>query len=124
MLAKIFEAPPLTPPELYVYILKTESGLIKIGQTPDVAKKIKSISKQSKNGYKVVDLYYSAPTYLKTLKKILYENFSDYRIQKTDWLEGINFAEVCDKLKSIMHSETYEVSNNILKHLYDKKEIL
>lgn len=96
-----------------IYILENDAGLIKIGITTNFENRKRSLSGSNGGGHKIVREYVSANTYLYTLERIMHNIFQDYRIEGSEWFEGVTFEEVVSKLVELMSSEEYFKCNKI-----------
>lgn len=107
------QLPVLTNSETYIYILKNDANLIKIGQSKNPLQRINSLSGSNSQGHKITKVYVSEPTYLSNMEKVMHQVFRKNRIPNTEWFEGLSFVEVCMELNEQMNNETYYKLNSL-----------
>ena len=115
MTSNIQQFKPLQKPQVYIYILINESGLIKIGKTSNIKQRIQSLSGSNGRGDQIVDAYCSGPTYLYTLEKIMHSIYKENRIIGTEWFKDLDYDVVCNQLNLLIESDSYKKCNEIRK---------
>ena len=110
----------LEPPFLYVYIMNTESGKIKIGKTTNIARRYQSLSGSNSQGNPITSVYCSKATSLYTIERILHNKFDRYRLTDTEWFVDKNdlskqslFNRACNELENLFASKGYDSANEL-----------
>lgn len=117
----------LSPPMLYIYIMNTESGKIKIGKTTNIARRYQSLSGSNSQGNPITSVYCSKATSLYTIERILHDRFNKYRLTDTEWFFDKDdetrdrlFNRACNELENLFASKGYNLSNDLrIKAFYE-----
>lgn len=112
--------------EYYIYVmLNSPANNIKIGKTTNIIQRLQSLSGSNGGGNKIIKLYLSPATYVKSMEHALHEHYYNYRIQGTEWFSGkeLDFEEVSAYIDSLFETKGYKKCNEIRKELAEKEII-
>ena len=119
------EVPVLDNGEIYIYVmLNYPQGNIKIGQTTNIVQRLQSLSGSNNGGNRIVKLYLSPSTYVKSTEKAFHNHYDRYRIPNTEWFDGnkLNFEDVVNFIDKQFQMKSYETCNKLRKELYEKEQ--
>lgn len=119
------DVPVLNDGQFYIYVmLNHPQGNIKIGKTTNIQQRLQSLSGSNGGGSKIVKLYCSPATYVKSLESALHDYYNKYRILGTEWFEGENldFDKVINHINSLFYTRSYLLCNEIRKNIYEKEQ--
>lgn len=107
--------------QIYIYVMLNSQGKIKIGQTTNIVQRLQSLSGSNGGGEKIIRLYCSPPTFVKSMEKAIHNHFNKYRIQGTEWFEGLDFDEVIEHVDSLFYTKSYNTCNELRKGIAEKE---
>ena len=116
MTEELKEVPVLQDGQVYIYVLlNAPDNNIKIGKTTNLPQRIQALSGSNGGGNKIIEWYYSPPTYLDSLEKVMHNHFHFARIPDTEWFLGskVSFYEVVSYLESLFLNEEYSLCNQL-----------
>lgn len=115
--------PALNDGQIYIYVLKNSVGNVKIGQTKNIKQRLTSLSGSNGGGSKVIALYYSPGTYLKSIEGTCHNHYDFARISGTEWFDGnkVDFDEVVKYVDGLFYVDSYRICNELRKAMYDNK---
>jgi hypothetical protein len=113
--------PILDNKQLYIYVLENSPQKnIKIGVSTNMKQRLQSLSGSNTGGNKIVRCAISEATYLYTLERIIHQHFDEYRIDGTEWFQGISFDEAVTYIDSLFARDEYERCNRVRKASYER----
>lgn len=118
----------LEEPMMYIYVMNTETGKIKIGKTTNIKQRFNSLSGSNSQGNPITAVYCSKPTSLYTIERLMHDKFAKYRLgENTEWFEDKNdtshtklFYQACEELATIFAVPNFKKLND-LRLQYSKK---
>jgi predicted GIY-YIG superfamily endonuclease len=128
-LCELSEIEILEEPMMYIYIMNTESGKVKIGKTTNIQQRYQSLSGSNSQGNPITAVYCSGPTSLYTIERLMHDKFAEYRLgENTEWFEDENdktrtklFNQACNELIKIFEAPNFDKLNE-LRLQYSKKK--
>ena len=124
-ISELKEVPVLDDGEIYIYVmLNYPQGNIKIGQTTNIVQRLQSLSGSNNGGNRIVKLYLSPSTYVKSTEKAFHNYYDRYRIPNTEWFNGnkLKFEDVVEFIGKQFKMKSYETCNKLRKELYEKEQ--
>ena len=118
------DIPFLDSGEIYVYVIQNfPQRNIKIGITTDIVQRFKSLSGSNGGGNKIVKLYCSPATWIKSIEKTCHNHYHFARIEGTEWFDGekLNYEKVVEYVNSLFYSKGYETCNELKRKLIENK---
>lgn len=115
------DVPVLADGQLYIYVLENyPQKNIKIGQSTNMQQRLRALSGSNSGGNYITKIAISDATYLYTLERIVHQHFHQYRINGTEWFDGVTFQDVVVYLDSLFASSEYRLCNGVRKNFWDK----
>ena len=115
------DVPVLADGQLYIYVLENyPQKNIKIGQSTNMQQRLRALSGSNSGGNYITKIAISDATYLYTLERIAHQHFHQYRINGTEWFDGVTFQDVVAYLDSLFASSEYRLCNGVRKNFWDK----
>ena len=116
--------PILEDEQLYIYVMLSTNGNVKIGRTTNIVQRLKSLSGSNGGGSKITALYCSPSTYLYTLESTCHNHYHFARIPGTEWFDGnkVDFNEVVAYVDGLFHSEGFERCNEVRRKFIEKEK--
>lgn len=113
--------PVLDNYQIYIYVMLNSQDKIKIGQTTNIVQRLQSLSGSNGGGEKIIRLYCSPSTYIKSMEKAIHNHFNKYRIQGTEWFKGLDFNEVVEHIDGLFYTKSYNTCNELRKSIAEKE---
>jgi len=119
------QIPVLEDEQLYVYVMLSSNGNVKIGKTSNIVQRLKSLSGSNGGGNKITKLYCSPATYLYSIEHTCHNHYHFARIPGTEWFDGnkIDFNEVVEYVDGLFHSKGFETCNEVRRKFIMEKRI-
>lgn len=115
----------LEAPMMYIYIMNTENGKVKIGKTTNIAQRCQSLSGSNSQGNPITAVYCSKATSLYTIERIMHDRFIKYRLENTEWFIDEDdvtktrlFNMACKELENLFKSPSYNRANDVRIYAY------
>ena len=116
----------LDAPMLYIYVMNTESGKVKIGKTTNIEQRYQSLSGSNSQGNPITSVYCSKATSLYTIERIMHDHFARYRLEDTEWFVDASdatktklFDAACAKLERLFESPGCSHANDVRIYTYN-----
>lgn len=119
-IGKLKEVKVLDDGQIYIYVMLNTQNRIKIGQTTNIQQRLASLSGSNGAGEKIITLYCSPSTYVKSMEKAIHDHFHKYRIDGTEWFDDLDFTEVVEHINGLFYTKHYIVCNNERKKIIEK----
>lgn len=115
--------PVLNDGQIYIYVMKNSIGNVKIGKTKNMIQRLTSLSGSNGGGSKVIALYCSPATCLKSIESTCHNHYHFARISGTEWFDGnkVDFDEVVKYVDCLFKTDSYKKCNELRKVVYDNK---
>ena len=111
--------------QIYLYVMLSSNGNVKIGKTTNIIQRLKSLSGSNGYGEKITALYCSPPTCMQSMEGTCHNHYHFARIPGTEWFDGtkVYFNEVVEYVDGLFHSESFERCNELRrKVIMEKRE--
>ena len=130
-LCELSDIEVLEEPMMYIYVMNTESGKVKIGKTTNILQRYHSLSGSNSQGNPITDIYCSGPTSLYTIERLMHSKFDKYRLgENTEWFEDVSdktrkklFNKACYELEKIFEAPNFDKLNELRLQYSKKKHI-
>jgi predicted GIY-YIG superfamily endonuclease len=116
----------LEAPMLYIYVMNTENGKVKIGKTTNIEQRYQSLSGSNSQGNPITSVYCSKETSLYTIERIMHDHFARYRLEDTEWFVDASdetktrlFNEACTELERLFQSPGCNNANDVRIYMYN-----
>lgn len=130
---ELLKVPVLNDDQIYIYVLLSSNGNIKIGKTKNIVQRVKSLSGSNNGGYKITHIYCSpTSTWMQSVEGTCHNHFHYCRIPNTEWFDGnkTTFEEVVEFVDKLFKSDDFKKCNEIRRQfimnrcndLKDKKD--
>ena len=116
--------PVLEDGQIYIYVMLSTNGNVKIGKTTNIYQRLSSLSGSNGYGEKIINLYCSPPTWMQSTEKTCHNHYHFARIQGTEWFDGtkINFEEAVEYVDRLFHTENFKTCNELRKKVIESKK--
>ena len=118
------QIPVLEDEQLYIYVMLSSNGNVKIGKTTNIIQRLKSLSGSNGGGSKITALYCSPATYLYSIETTCHNHYHFARIPGTEWFDGtkVDFNEVVEYVDGLFHSESFERCNELRRKFIEEEK--
>jgi len=118
------QIPILEDDQLYIYVMLSSNGNVKIGKTTNIVQRLMSLSGSNGYGEKITTLYCSPSTYIQSIESTCHNHYHFARISGTEWFDGrkVNFNEVVKYVDGLFHSKGFETCNELRKKIVMEKK--
>jgi hypothetical protein len=118
------QIPVLEDERLYVYVMLSSNGNVKIGKTTNIVQRLKSLSGSNGGGSKITKLYCSPPTYLYSIEGTCHNHYHYARIPGTEWFDGckVDFNDVVKYVDGLFNSKSFETCNELRRKFIEKEK--
>ena len=110
--------PILNDGQIYIYVMLSDNGNVKIGKTTNIQQRVKSLSGSNGGGSKIIACYCSPSTWMQSMEGTCHNHYHFARIPGTEWFDGnkVDFQEVVQYVDDLFHSDGYERCNEVRKN--------
>ena len=118
------QIPVLEDEQLYIYVMLSTNGNVKIGKTKNIVQRLISLSGSNGYGEKITTLYCSPATYLYSIEHTCHNHYDFARIPGTEWFDGnkVDFNEVVEYVDGLFHSKGFETCNEVRRKFIEKEK--
>ena len=120
------EIPVLEDDRIFIYVMLSTNGNVKIGKTTNIIQRLKSLSGSNGYGEKITALYVSPfPTWMHSIEHTCHNHYHFARIPGTEWFDGskVNFNEVVEYVDGLFYSESFERCNESRRKVIEKERM-
>ena len=114
--------PILNDGQIYIYVMLSDNGNVKIGKTTNIQQRVKSLSGSNGGGYKIIACYCSS-TWMQSMEGTCHNHYHFARIPGTEWFDGnkVDFQEVVKYVDDLFHSDGYERCNEVRRKFIEQQ---
>lgn len=118
------QIPVLEDGQLYIYVMLSSNGNVKIGKTTNIIQRLKSLSGSNGAGNKITALYCSTATYLYSIEHTCHNHYDFARIPGTEWFDAskVDFNEVVEYVDGLFYTKGYETCNELRRKIIMEKK--
>ena len=108
--------------QIYLYVMLSSNGNVKIGKTTNIIQRLKSLSGSNGYGEKITALYCSPPTWMQSMEGTCHNHYHFARINGTEWFDGnkVDFNEMVEYVDKLFHSDSFERCNELRRKVIEK----
>lgn len=116
--------PILEDGQIYIYVMLSSNGNVKIGKTINIQQRLISLSGSNGGGSKITSLYCSPSTWIQSIEGTCHNHYDFARIPGTEWFNGnkVDFNEVVTYIDGLFHTKGYETCNELRKKIIMEKK--
>jgi len=116
--------PILEDGQIYIYVMLSSNGNVKIGKTTNIIQRLKSLSGSNGGGSKITSLYCSPSTWIQSIEGTCHNHYDFARIPGTEWFDGnkVDFNEVVIYVDRLFYTKGYETCNELRRKIIMEKK--
>lgn len=116
--------PILEDGQIYIYVMLSSNGNVKIGKTINIQQRLTSLSGSNGGGSKITSLYCSPSTWIQSIEGTCHNHYDFARIPGTEWFDGnkVDFNEVVKYVDRLFHTKGYETCNELRRKIIVEKK--